>query len=254
MNTYNTDHLSDAEMMRYARQILLDDWDLQAQHQLKTSHAIIVGMGGLGCSVAQTLVRAGLSRLTIIDDDVIDPSNLQRQCLYFDTDIDKPKAMIAKSALHQHNPLTQIEAHAIRLTHDNAQQLIGETSLVIDCTDNFAVRDVLNHTCRHRQLPLLSTSAIGEIGQLALYTEATGCYRCVFGDDVGEEISCATSGVLASTVAVIAAMASQVALMFLGKGANPIAGKLIAWQGQTMTLKHHQFTRDASCPVCGSTP
>ncbi len=247
-----SDGLSDTEMMRYARQILLDGWDIDAQLQLKHSHAIIVGMGGLGCPVAQVLVRAGIGRLTIIDDDVIDESNLQRQSLYFDTDIGKPKAVIAKSTLHQHNALTHITAMTDRVTQDNVDQLIGGADLVIDCTDNFAVRDLLNQTCRHQQLPLLSTSAIGEVGQLALYTPDTGCYHCVFGDDVGDEMTCATSGVLASTVAVIGAMASQVALTYLGKADNPIANTLVTWQGQSMTLKHRIFERDESCPVCGA--
>lgn len=243
-------HLSDAELMRYARQILLDDWDIDAQLRLKNSHAIIVGMGGLGCPIATTLTRAGIGRLSLIDHDDIDVSNLQRQSLYQDADISKPKAIVAKSSLHQHNALTDIVAITERLTQDNVQQLIVGADLVIDCTDNFAIRDLLNQICRAKHLPLLSTSAIAQTGQIALYTQDTGCYQCVFGDDTGDEMTCATSGVLASTVAIIGAMASQIALSFLGRGNNPIANQLLIWQGQSMTLKHLSYTIDPDCAVC----
>ncbi|USZ14941.1 HesA/MoeB/ThiF family protein [Moraxella sp. FZFQ2102] len=246
------DALSDDELMRYSRQILLDDWDIDAQICLKNSHAIIVGMGGLGCPVAQTLARAGVGQLTLIDDDAVDISNLQRQSLYTTLDIGKPKSVCAKSALSHHNEYTAITTITERISADNICKLIGKADLVIDCTDNFAVRDLLNRYTRSQNLPLLSTSAIAQVGQIALYTEQTGCYRCVFGDDDGDEMTCATSGVLASTVAVIGAMAAQVALDFLGRGVNPIAGKLLLWQGATLSLKQLSFSQDANCPVCSA--
>ncbi|MFB6349335.1 ThiF family adenylyltransferase [Moraxella sp. ZJ142] len=244
--------LSDDELMRYARQILLDDWDIDAQIRLKNSHAIIVGMGGLGCPVAQVLVRAGIGRLTIIDDDTVDDSNLQRQVLYTADDINQPKAIAAKVALRRQNHFCQIDAIVDKINTDNALRYLQHVDLVIDCTDNFAIRDLLNQICRKHHYPLLSTSAIAQTGQIALYTAQTACYQCVFGSDASDEQSCATSGVLASTVAVIGALASQVALTFLGKGINPIANQLLIWQGDGLQLRHARFSPDLACLVCGN--
>ena len=245
-------HLTDDEMMRYSRQILLEDWDLEAQIRLKNSHAIIVGMGGLGCPVAQVLVRAGIGSVDIIDHDVVDVSNLQRQILYTTSDVGRSKALAAKDALQKQNEWVNITAITDKITQANAAQFIQTADLVIDCTDNFLIRDVLNRTCHHHKIALLSTSAIAQTGQIALYTTATACYQCVFGEEAGDEMSCATSGVLASTVSVIGALASQAALSFLGKDVNPIANKLLIWQGERFHLKKLTICRDAHCPVCGS--
>lgn len=249
------DVLDDGELLRYARQILHDDWDLDAQIALKRSHAIIVGVGGLGCPLSQTLVRAGVGRLTLIDHDCIDASNLQRQTLFFDDNLGQNKAIIAKQSLGKHNPMTAITAIDKRLTADNIADILGNVdadTLLIDCTDNFAVRDVLNQYARQNRLALLSLSAIKEVGQIALYTEQTGCYRCVFADDDGDTQTCADSGVLASTVAIIGSLGSQLALDWLGRKQNPIANRLLLWQGKTMTLRYVSFKTDDDCPICQS--
>ncbi len=256
------DMLSDSEMMRYARQILLESWDIDAQVTLKQSHALIVGAGGLGCPVATILARAGIGRLTLIDHDRVDVSNLQRQSLFSDTDVGEFKAITAANSLRLHNPLVIIHAITDKLTDANAASLLVGTAdaladfkapkLIIDCTDNFSVRDLINRTAMRLDIPLLSTSAIGETGQIALYTKETGCYHCVFGDvTVGDdERNCANSGVLASTVAIIGSMAAQVALDFLGRDRNPIKAKLVTWQGRTMSLRQLGYTKDTDCTVC----
>lgn len=244
--------LTDKELLRYSRQILLDDWDLEAQIRLKNSTALIVGLGGLGCPVSQILARAGVGRLHLVDFDVIDESNLQRQTLFFEADVGKSKVKTAHKRLREHNELIAIDHTETKLTADNLPKLLAQVSpdIVIDCTDNFSVRDLLNKSCRALGVPLLSNSAIGEVGQIALFTKETGCYQCLFGEDEGDEQTCATSGVLASTVSVIGSMAAQVALDFLGRGRNPIAGKLVLWQGRTMSLRNVQFAQDNLCAVC----
>lgn len=244
--------LSDAELLRYSRQILLDGWDLDAQIRLKNAHVLMVGAGGLGCHLAQTLVRAGVGRLDVIDHDTVDDSNLQRQILFTKDDIGKPKAQSAKVALERQNPLTDIHAHTLKITHETIDDyLVGQgVDLLIDCTDNFLVRDVLNQASVRHQCPLLSTSAIAYVGQVALF-DGVGCYRCVFGDDNADEETCATSGVLSSTVAFIGALGAQVALGFLGQGINPIKGELLVWSGTDISLRKLKFNKDVSCPVCG---
>lgn len=247
-----TDLLSDAEVLRYSRQILLDDWDIDAQLNLKKSSVLIVGMGGLGCPVSQVLVRAGIGILHLVDFDVVDESNLQRQTLFTADDVGQSKAKVACQRLRQHNPFTQIQHTEVKLTQDNVAAIITQLSpdLVIDCTDNFAIRDLLNQTCRAASKPLLSNSAIGEVGQIALFTTETGCYHCLFGAEAGDEMTCASSGVLASTVSIIGSMTAQVALDFLGRHHHSIANELLLWQGWTMSLRKVKFSQNPDCPVC----
>lgn len=244
--------LTDAELLRYSRQILLDGWDLDAQSRLSGSTVLVVGVGGLGCPVSQILARAGVGRLHLVDFDVIDESNLQRQTLFSKADVGQSKVKTAYEKLREHNELVAIEYTELRLDDGNLPQLLGRVSptLVIDCTDNFAIRDLLNQSCRAFGVPLLSNSAIGEVGQIALFTKETGCYYCLFGDEQGDDQTCATSGVLGSTVSVIGSMSTQVALDFLGRNHNPIAGELLLWQGRTMTLRKVKFAKDEQCLVC----
>lgn len=248
------DELNDDELLRYARQILLTDWDMDAQIRLKNAKVLIVGAGGLGCPVAQILTRAGVGYLHIADHDTIDDSNLQRQTLFTKDDVGKYKADVAKSALIRQNHLIDIDGTVIKLTCDNIDELFGVArfDLVIDCTDNFAVRDLLNKSCIQKNLPLLSNSAIGEMGQIAMFNRQTGCYHCVFGAEMGDDNNCVNSGVLASTVSIIGSMTAQIALDVLGRGNNPIQGQLLLWQGRQMSLRKLNFQKNKDCPICAN--
>lgn len=250
------DGLNDNELLRYARQILLDDWDVDAQIRLKNSQVLIVGMGGLGCPVASILVRAGVGRVHLVDFDVVEISNLQRQMLFCTEDIGEPKAMIAAQKLQMHNPYVVVSYDITKITDDTIVTMMESLTpdLVIDCTDNFAVRDTVNRYCRQKGIALLSNSAIGEMGQIALFTQETGCYQCLFGDDDGDTQTCSSSGVLASTVHIIGSMTAQVALEFLGRNKNPIAGQLLLWQGRQMSLRQVLFTTNPSCHLCHQVP
>lgn len=249
MNT--SQWLSDAELLRYSRQILLDGWDMDAQVRLKNSRVMIIGMGGLGCPVAQILARAGVGHLHLIDHDTVDDSNLQRQTLFTQDDIAKPKATTAQIALMHQNPLIKISSSVLKVTAQTLEEQLAEGyDLVIDGTDNFAVRDVINTACIRHGVVLLSNSAIAEVGQIALFTKQTGCYHCLFGDEMGDEMTCATSGVLASTVAVVGSITAQIALDFLGRGNNPIKGELLIWQGDRLNLKKLHYHKNPQCPIC----
>lgn len=265
MNTIADDNnlnhtLSDAELMRYARQILLDEWDIDAQQRLKTSGVLIVGVGGLGCPLAETLARAGIGHITLLDDDVIDVSNLQRQSLFLPRDVGQPKALVARERLQAINEFCQVTAYHTRLDETNADDIFKQfnqnslSKLICDCTDNFSTRNHLNRLAVKYQLPLLSASAIAQEGQLALYEAylGTGCYQCVFPDTGTQEDTrnCATSGVLASTTQIMANLQAQAALAFLGLQKNSIASRLLLWQGQTMNLRKLRYQQDPQCPVC----
>lgn len=246
--------LSDHDLLRYARQILLDGWDIDAQVRLNNSRVLLIGAGGLGCPVAQTLVRAGLGHLHIVDDDLIELSNLPRQSLFFDEHLGKPKASILANELTKHNPVCQITHHIARFSDDFLKHFdnLQKFDLMIDCTDNFASRDVINIASITCNIRLLSGSAIGQIGQVALFEpHKTACYHCLFDPDKTDDRRCADTGVLASTTAIIGNLQAQTALRFLGQKVNPIANTLLIWNGVAMTLKNLKFHKNPACSSCG---
>ena len=258
--TLQTGQLLDEELLRYARQILLDGWDIDAQLRLKASRVVMIGAGGLGCPASETLVRAGLGQVQLIDDDEIEASNLQRQTLFLPEDIGKPKAITAAQMLTKINSLSIARGTVARLSEDNAYELLdmasGKPDLLLDCTDNFATRDIINRISVRYQIPLLSASAIAMQGQLALYEPHldTGCYHCVFGsvvlDAEADERTCANSGVLASTTAIMGNLQANAALQYLGLTKNPLTNKLLIWDGSQMQQRLMGYRKDTHCPVC----
>ena len=262
----DTEMLLDAELLRYARQILLDGWDIDAQLRLKSSRIVMIGAGGLGCPASETLVRAGLGYVHLIDDDVIEASNLQRQTLFLPEDIGKPKALTAAKMLERINPLIIARGTVARLSKDNAYELLdiasGKPNLLLDCTDNFATRDIINRISVRYQIPLLSASAIAMQGQLALFEPHldNGCYHCVFGsvtvdaegDTVADERTCANSGVLASTTAIMGNLQANAALQYLGLTKNPLTNKLLIWDGSQMQQRLMGYRKDTECPICSA--
>ena len=254
--------LTDTELLRYARQILLEGWDIDAQLRLKSARVVMIGAGGLGCPASETLVRAGVGHVHLIDDDEIEASNLQRQTLFLPEDIGKPKSLAAATMLARINPLIKTHGTIARLDEDNAYELLdmasGKPDLLLDCTDNFATRDVINRISVRYQIPLLSASAIAMQGQLALFEPQrdTGCYHCVFGsvavDEVTDERTCANSGVLASTTAVMGNLQANTALQYLGLTKNPLTNKLLIWDGSQMQQRLMGYRKDPECPVCSS--
>ena len=257
-----TEQLLDSELLRYARQILLDGWDMDAQLRLKSSRVVMIGAGGLGCPASETLVRAGLGHIHLIDNDVIEASNLQRQTLFLLEDINKPKALTAADMLTRINPLIKARGTVARLDENNAYELLGmatgKPDLLLDCTDNFATRDIINRISVRYQIPLLSASAIAMQGQLALFEPQlnTGCYHCVFGsvvaDGEADERTCANSGVLASTTAIMGNLQANAALQYLGLTKNPLTNKLLLWDGSRMQQRLMGYRQDPECPICNS--
>ena len=254
--------LSDDELLRYARQILLDGWDMDAQLRLKSARVVMIGAGGLGCPASETLVRAGVGTVHLIDDDTIEASNLQRQTLFLPEDIGKSKAPTAAAMLARINPFIKACGTVARLNADNAYELLdmasGKPDLLLDCTDNFATRDIINRISVRYGIPLLSASAIAMQGQLALFEPHldTGCYHCVFGsvvlDEATDERTCANSGVLASTTAVMGNLQANTALQYLGVTENPLTNKLLIWDGSQMQQRLMGYRKDPACPVCST--
>lgn len=174
--------LSDAELLRYNRQIMLPQWDIAAQEKIKASKVLIIGMGGLGCPAALYLASAGVGELWLADFDTVELSNLQRQILYRDTDIGLPKAQAAAQHLQQVNPHIVIRPMVMALNDDNLLAIIQQVDVVLDCSDNFNTRDAVNSACVQADKPLVSAAAIGVNGQLAIFygSRQWPCYRCLY--------------------------------------------------------------------------
>ncbi len=244
--------LNDDEMHLYSRQILLDGWDIEAQEKLKLANVLIVGCGGIGCTSAELLARAGVGQITLIDADTIEISNLQRQIAYVEENIGFYKSEILAKRLKQINPHIRIESYSSKLDKSNAEQLISTQDLVLDGCDNFTTRYLVNQICTQLNVPLISASAIGFQGQLFMVEGDSACYECLFPKEehANESLRCADSGVLATTPNVMASLQAHHALLYLGLAKTPLKQKLLLWDGLSMKQRLLAFEKDIDCLVC----
>lgn len=244
--------LNDDEMHLYSRQILLDGWDIEAQEKLKLANVLIVGCGGIGCTSAELLARAGVGQITLIDADTIEMSNLQRQIAYVEENIGFYKSEILAKRLKQINPHIRIESYTSKLDESNAEQLISTQDLVLDGCDNFTTRYLVNQICIQLNVPLISASAIGFQGQLFMVEGDSACYECLFPKEehANESLRCADSGVLATTPNVMASLQAHHALLYLGLAKTPLKQKLLLWDGLSMKQRLLAFEKDIDCSVC----
>lgn len=244
--------LNDDEMHLYSRQILLDGWDIEAQEKLKLANVLIVGCGGIGCTSAELLARAGVGQITLIDADTIEMSNLQRQIAYVEENIGFYKSEILAKRLKQINPHIRIESYTSKLDESNAEQLISNQDLVLDGCDNFTTRYLVNQMCTQLNIPLISASAIGFQGQLFMVEGDSACYECLFPKEehANESLRCADSGVLATTPNVMASLQAHHALLYLGIAKTPLKQKLLLWDGLSMKQRLLAFEKDIDCSVC----
>ncbi|MDM1486420.1 MULTISPECIES: HesA/MoeB/ThiF family protein [Acinetobacter] len=239
-------------MHLYSRQILLDGWDIEAQEKLKLANVLIVGCGGIGCLSAELLARAGVGKITLIDADVIETSNLQRQIAYSPADLGFYKAEVLAKRLAEINPFIEIVSLTTLLDEQNAGDLIAQQDLVLDGCDNFSTRYLVNQICQKFNVPLLSASAIGFQGQMFMVEGDSACYACLFPKEehANESLRCADSGVLASTPNVMASLQAHHALLYLGLGITALKQKLLLWDGLSMKQRILAFEKDTDCPVC----
>lgn len=246
--------LSDVELQLYARQILLEDWDIDAQERLKLSNVLIIGCGGIGCLTAELLARAGVGKLTLIDADTVEISNLQRQIAFDHHDVGFYKAEVLAKKISQINPYIKIEYITSKIDFNNAAALITQQDLVLDGCDNFETRYLVNQICKDANVPLISASAIGLQGQLFMVDGESACYECLFPkeDHADESLRCADSGVLATTPNVMASMQAHHALLYLGLNLTPLKQKILLWNGMNMQQRILNFDKDKECQICHS--
>ncbi|AVR03572.1 molybdopterin-synthase adenylyltransferase MoeB [Pluralibacter gergoviae] len=245
--------LTDAEMMRYNRQIVLRGFDFDGQEALKAASVLVVGLGGLGCAAAQYLAAAGVGRMTLLDFDTVSLSNLQRQTLHSDATIGQPKVDSARAALARINPHVVLTAINALLDDAALEQQIAAHDLVLDCTDNVQIRNRLNAGCFAHKVPLVSGAAIRMEGQVSVFTYGEGepCYRCLsrlFGENA---LTCVEAGVMAPLVGVIGSLQAMEAIKLLAGYGTPAAGKIVMYDAMTCQFREMTLMRFAGCEVCG---
>lgn len=246
--------LSDAELDRYARQIILPAFGGAGQAKLKAAHVAVIGAGGIGCPAITYLAAAGVGKLTIIDHDHVELSNLQRQPLFTDADIGAPKAVVAADAARRINPHVDAVAIAERIDADNAGELLAGASLILDGCDNFETRLAVNRAAVERHIPLLS-AAIGAFeGQVALYEgwrADAPCYACLVGDDPDRPgINCAEQGVMGALAGMIGTMAALEAVRALSGWGHALGGRLAIVDMLDRRWREVAVAKDPECPIC----
>ena len=250
--------MNDRQLLRYSRHILLDDIGVEGQQALLDAHALIVGAGGLGSPAALYLASAGVGQMTLVDDDAVDLTNLQRQIMHTEARVGQPKVASAQAAIAALNPEVRVHTVARRADEALLTELAGAADVVLDCTDNFATRQALNRACVATGRPLVSGAAIGFDGQAAVFDTRQAdspCYACVFPPSQAvEEVRCATMGVFAPLVGLIGSLQAAEALKLLCGVGQPLTGRLLLLDSRRMEWTELRLPRQPHCPVCATRP
>ncbi|HSV54419.1 MAG TPA: molybdopterin-synthase adenylyltransferase MoeB [Burkholderiaceae bacterium] len=248
--------MTDDQLLRYSRHILLNEIGIEGQERILNAHALVIGAGGLGSPVALYLAGAGVGTITVVDHDSVDLTNLQRQIAHAMDRVGKPKAESAQAAMAAINPEVRIVPRIARADADLLDALVPQADVVLDCCDNFATRHAINAACMRHGKPLVSGAAIRFDGQVSVYDprdDASPCYACVFPPDTSfEETRCATLGVLAPLVGIIGSLQAAEALKLLSGAGRLLTGRLLMLDGLSMEWNELRVPRNPLCTVCAT--
>jgi len=253
--------MNDNQLLRYSRHILLDEIGIEGQQRLLAAHVLVIGAGGLGSPVAMYLGTAGVGTLTIVDDDTVELTNLQRQIAHSMASLGQAKVDSAEAAVRAINPEVQVVALRERADAARLNELVAAADVVIDCCDSFATRQAVNAACVRHARPLVSGAAIGFDGQVSVYvTNLRGdrpadhpCYACIFPPDATfEEARCATMGVFAPLVGIVGSVQAAEALKLLAGVGGSLAGRLQMLDARRMEWTEIRLARNPDCPVCAA--
>ncbi len=248
--------MDDSQLLRYSRHVLLDDIGIEGQQKLLAAHALILGAGGLGSPVALYLASAGVGRLTIIDDDHVDLTNLQRQIMHTTARVGQPKVDSARQAIAALNDGVQVRTVAQRADAALLDALVPDADVVLDCGDNYASRHALNAACVRHRKPLVSGAAIRFDGQVSVYDPRrvdSPCYACVFPPTQAvEDVACATMGVLAPLVGLVGSLQAAEAIKLLCGVGQPLVGRLLMIDSLSAEFTTVRLRRQADCAVCSA--
>ncbi len=245
--------MNDDQLLRYSRQIMLPDVDIEGQERWLASRVLIMGLGGLGSPVALYLAAAGVGHLVLVDDDSVDLSNLQRQVIHDSASLGKTKVHSAAQRITQINPDIHIETHAKRLTESELRDLVETVDLVVDCTDNFSARFAINRACVAHCKSLVSGAAIRMEGQVTVYQTGVAdspCYQCLYPEGEDETLTCSESGVLSPVVGIVGSIQALEALKVLANIGQPLTGRLLLLDARYMEWRSLKLKKDPNCVAC----
>jgi molybdopterin/thiamine biosynthesis adenylyltransferase len=254
--------MNDQQLLRYARHILLEELGIAGQEKFLSAHVLIVGAGGLGSPASMYLASAGVGQITLVDDDVVALSNLQRQLLHTTTRLNESKVHSAQRTLHALNP--EIVVHTInqRLSDSALAQAVARADVVVDCCDNFPTRYQINRACVQHQKPLVSGAALHFAGQVSVFDRrvpASPCYHCLFPEISADVLgppdpadSCATRGIFAPLVGIVGSIQAAETLKLLAGLEQGLSGHLLCVEARTMQWRRMTIVRDEACTVCAA--
>ena len=248
--------MNDADLLRYSRHILLDEIGVEGQQRISAARVLVIGAGGLGSPVALYLGGAGVGQLTLVDDDEVDLTNLQRQIAHTEQRIGQSKVASAAQAIAELNSQVDVRLVAQRADAELLGTLVAAADVVVDCCDNFATRQAVNVACVAHRVPLVSGAALRFDGQLAVFDArdpASPCYACLFpADQPPEETRCAVLGVFAPLVGIIGSCQAAEALKLVADIGQSLVGRLLLLDARRMDWSELRVPRDPACKVCGA--
>jgi molybdopterin-synthase adenylyltransferase len=246
--------MTDEQLLRYSRHILLPEIGIEGQERLLASSALIIGAGGLGSPVALYLAAAGVGTITLADGDAVDLTNLQRQIMHTTQSLGEPKAASGRTTLAGINPEVRVVAVQHRLEGEELNRLVAAASVVLDCTDNFATRHAINRACVRHRKPLVSGAAVRFDGQVSVFDlrdDSSPCYHCLFPENAElEEVRCAVMGVFAPVTGIIGTIQAAEALKLLAGAGQTLTGRLLILDALAMQWRSIGLARDPACEVC----
>lgn len=246
--------MNDNQLLRYSRQIMLPQCDIEGQQKLLAAKVLIVGAGGLGSPAAMYLAAAGVGSITIYDDDKVELSNLQRQIAHHTPDIGIDKVISTRHVLNNLNPDVNVNAVKKRLIGEQLNFEVNAAEVVLDCTDNFATRFAINKACVIYKTPLVSGAAIGFDGQVAVFTPGKNnspCYNCLYSSERDELQNCASNGVIAPITGIIGSIQALEAMKLIMSIGESLTGRLLLLDSLTMEWNSMKLRKNPACPTCG---
>lgn len=245
--------MNDDQLLRYSRHILLPQIDIRGQQKLLEAHVMVIGLGGLGAPVSMYLAASGVGKLTLVDDDEVELSNLQRQIVHGQKDIGRRKVQSAADRLHDLNPEVNLQLISERLDKNALLAKTQDVDVLVDCSDNFATRFLLNEVSQQQSIPLVSGAAIRFEGQVTVFDprqHGLPCYRCLYEDKGELEQSCSESGILAPILAMIGGVQAVETVKLLVDIGDSLAGRLLLLDAISMSWREIKMKQDPDCPVC----
>lgn len=244
--------MNDEQLLRYSRQIMLPQVDIEGQEKLLNAQVLIIGAGGLGSPASLYLTAAGVGGITIYDDDHVDLSNLQRQITHYTNDIGTDKVISTQETLNKINPDVRVTAIKQRLQGQTLDKAVSVAGVVLDCSDNFKTRFAINKACVKHQKPLVSGAAIRFEGQVSVFatTAHSPCYNCLYTEGEDEQQNCATNGVISPVTGIIGSIQAMEAMKIIMNVGNTLTGRLLLLDGLTMQWNEMKLRKNAQCPTC----